>query len=250
MPAVTKKPKKRTVKSAKPPKTAKVKDFLSPSKAEPKKKKNSKKEKPVSHFPVDSDSGEFSLAERMDHFAAAHCVFKAAERKKKELEHELKTFLLKDFANRWAADKSKPVTRTWKGLRSFLNYTPTSRITFTVEKQEAIEETLDYSMDEDFSVTKIKIDIEKLAENEKYMKAFEKFLAVFEDDDLEDHVEREFKLKKNFFENIGERMNYDPERIHAMLKILDPSMQLRGVDSSEKEEDMFDFVRSMDGQKN
>lgn len=234
-------------KAAKSPKT-KASSFLKPKKIGEKKKKASKKEKPVSHFPTKSAGcDELSLAERMDLLAAAESVEKAAKRKVAEYRAILKGYLLEDFAHRWASEGPRPATRVWKGLRSKLNYVMTSKITFNESKQEAIEEELNIKMDKYFEVVGIKIDLATLQENQEYFDAFMTFLESIDDEDRDKFVERTFKLKKDFFGKIGDICDHNPDRLHRMLQILVPQANLSGIEHSGSEEDLFDLVRDTEG---
>lgn len=236
------------VKAAVPPKTANVNDFLNPKKvADKKKTAASKKEKPVSNFPTQPRACEqTSLAEMMDQLAAAETVIAAAERKAAEAKASIKSFLLEGFARSWASDGTRPDTRTWKGLRSSLDYVMTSAITFNAAKQEAIEE-LGIEMDDHFEVSEFKLDIKKLGERPEYLAAFMEFVGKISESDRDAYIERIFKLNANFFNTLANICDRNPDRMHEMLKILQPRANLKNIESSDKEEDMFDFVKGMKG---
>ncbi len=228
-------------KAAKPPKSAGVGDaasldFLKPSKA--KDKTSTSKQKPVSELP-----GPMGLV--MDEWAAAHTVQKAAERKVAKFKAQILSHLLEDYATTWASGEVRPVTRTWTGNRSKFDYIVTSAITFTAAKQEAIQEELDIDMSSYFEVSKLEINAAKLFENAKALAAFQKFLESL--DDKEEFVERKFSLKPNFFNNIGEICENDPDKIHKMLQILQPRITPKNISSMDKEEELFDKVRKMKG---
>lgn len=234
--------------ASKPPKTPKVNDFLNPKKVGHQVSSN-RKEKPISHFPIKLRDGEkFSLAEKMDSFAAGKGVMDAAQRKIAELKLELKSFLLEDFAKRWA-DKggSPPKTRIWKAFRSNLDHCVTSYINFDRKKQEAIEEEFNIKMANNFEVSGFKIDMDTLKSNPEYYDAFKKFLGVFKKEDREVFVERKYRLKKEFFNNLANICGQNPKKLHRMLQILDPRVSFLNIESSDKEEDLFDFVKGLQG---
>lgn len=242
---------KTKAKAATPPKTT-ASNFLKPKKAGGKKKKkaSAKKEKPVSHFPSSpSSASEPSLAEMMDQLAAAEAVSKAALRKVVEHKASLKSFLLEGFARAWASEKARPATRTWKAIRSSLDYVMTSYINFTGDKQEEIEDELGIDMDEHFEVTGFKIDLAKLQSNQKYFDAFMTFIQSMDEEDVEndEYVERVMKLNKNFFDKLSDICDHNPDRLYRMLQILDPRANFKNVATSDKEEDLFDFVRNLEG---
>jgi len=244
MPAPAK--KKNTVKAATPPQTL---NFLKPKKLGDSKSKAAKKQKPVSHFPTESKCQRPSFSELMDEFAAADAVASAALRKVAEHKATLKSFLLENFARTWANEKERPATRTWKAVRSSLDYVMTSNITFTASKQEEIEGELGIDMSEYFEVTGFKIDLKKLQSNEAYFNAFVEFIGKISEEDIESNefVERQFKLKDNFFNRLSEICDNNSDRLYSMLKILDPRANFKNVASSDKEEDLFDIVKNMNG---
>lgn len=237
-------------KAATPPKTPSVNDFLKPKSLSDKPKKSSKKKKPVSHFPTTPDMCDsVSLADKMDAFAAVSTVLKAAKRKEAELRSSLKDYLLENFAHAWASAKNRPPTRTWKAVKSSMDYVMTSFIDFKASKAEAIQKELGIDMAEHFEVSGFKIDLKKLEEHPEYMKAFMEFLGKISDEDRESDsiVERIIRLKKSFFNNMSEICDHNPDRLHRMLQILDPRTNFSNVKSVDSEEDMFDFVRDLDG---
>lgn len=240
--------KKNTTKVATPPKTAAA-GFLKPKKIGDSKSKSAKKEKPVSHFPTEARCNQPSFSDLMDEFAAASAVAEAAARKVAEHKSTLKSFLLERFARAWANEQDRPVTRTWKALRSSLDYVMTSNITFTSSKQEEIEEELGIDMSEQIEVTGFKIDLTKLQGNEKYFNAFMKFIGEMSEEDIEsdEYVQRVFKLKGTFFNKLSDMCDHNPDRLHKMLQILDPRANFKNVASFDKEEEMFDFVRDLNG---
>jgi hypothetical protein len=245
MAATTQKSKKKT---ATPPKTSDS-SFLKPKKVGAK-KTAAKKEKPISHFPiVPFACNKFSLAEKMDQLAAAEAVSRAALRKAAEHRASIKDFLLEGFARTWASQKERPATRTWKAIRSSLDYVMTSYINFTSDKQEQIEEELGINMEEYFEVTGFKIDLAKLQSNKKYFDAFMTFIDSMnqEDIDNDEYVERVMKLNNSFFDKLSDICDHNPDRLYQMLQILDPRANFKNVATSDKEEDLFDFVRNMEG---
>jgi len=234
---------KTTAKSAKPPKTV-GSDFLKPKKASDKKSTSKKKEKPTSDLPS-------TLALALDDWAAADTVAKACTRKISESKSTILTHVLEDFANRWAETGARPETRTWRGTRSKFDHVVTSAITFNAEKQEAIEEELGIDMSEYFEVNSLKIDIKKLENKKEFYDAFLTFLGVL-GSDVDEYVERNFKLSDDFFDSLAKICanddgEPDADRLHTMLQILKPRVTPKGVKSHDAEEDLFDIVREMKG---
>lgn len=223
--------------------------FLTPKTIGDKIKSSSKKEKPVSHFPIEGKCNQPSLSDLMDQFAAANEVSNAAQRKVAEHKAAIKGFLLENFARAWAGAKDRPPTRTWKAIRSSVDYVMTSYINFTASKQEEIEQELGIDMSNYFEVTGFKIDLETLKSNEKYFNAFMAFIGEMSEEDVQSdkYVERSFKLKKSFFNRLSDICDNNPDRLYSMLQILDPRANLKNVSSSDQEENLFDFVRNMKG---
>jgi len=222
-------------------KVSQVDDFLSVS-GSTKKKPSEKKAKPSEHLPVDHDSE--NLAALLDEVAAAISIEKAAKRKAAERKGPIQAFLLNNFARAWAKGKSRPVTKTWNGLKSSFDYIMTSGITFSHDKAEAIKEEVGVDILEHTEVKSLSIDMEALAKNEEGMEALKKFLASV---DISECVERKLKLKSTFFDRVGDLCNNDSGRIEKMLEILSPTITWKNVRTTASEEDNFDATRDMVG---
>jgi len=223
-------------------------DFLNPKKIKSTNKKSSyKKEKPVSHFPIDSNIDNKSLSDLMDEFAAAYSVVSSAALKVLEHKSTIKNFLLENFSKNWAREKERPPTRTWKALRSSVDYVMTSYVNFTAEKQEKIEKELKLDMSDQFEITGFKIDLEKIKQNEVYFNAFLDFVSKISKEDLDsdEFISRTFKLKEDFFNNLAEFCDHNPDRLYKMLQILEPRANFKNILTSDSEENLFDFVKNL-----
>lgn len=229
---------KSTAKAATPPSTV-GSDFLKPKKATEKKAAAKKKDKPTFDLPS-------TLALALDDWAAADMVSKACTRKISDSKPEVLAHVLEDFAHRWAKSGVRPESCTWRGTRSKFDHVVTSAITFDAKKQEAIEDELDIDMSEYFEVVSLKIDIKKLEGNKKFYEAFVEFLKVL-GSDVDEYVDRDFKLSPDFFDNLGKICNQNPDSLHTMLKILKPRVTPKNVKSHDAEEDLFNTVREMKG---
>lgn len=236
--ATARKTSKRTSKAAKAPSTV-ASNFLKPKKASEGKKGSKKATKPSVNLPGD-------MASMMNDWAAADVVSKAAIRKAASMKSAILAHTLKDFADRWAKSGSRPETHTWKGERSQFDHVVTSAITFNADKQEAIEDELEIDMDEHFSVSSLKIDLEKISNNEEHFAALTAFLNAL-GSDADEYVDRDFKLSKGFFDNLADICDKNPDRLHSMLQILKPRVTPKNVKSLDQEEDLFESVRDMKG---
>jgi hypothetical protein len=223
-------------------------DFLNPKKIKTANKKAVyKKEKPVSHFPIDSDVKNKSLSDLMDELAAANSVINSAALKVLEHKSTIKNFLLENFAKNWAREKERPPTRTWKALRSSVDYVMTSYVNFTAEKQEKIEKELKLDMSDQFEVTGFQIDFEKIKQNKIYFDAFLDFISKISKEDLDsdEFISRKFKLKEGFFNNLAEFCDNNPDRLYNLLQILEPRANFKNILTSDSEENLFDFVKKL-----
>lgn len=222
---------------AKPPVTV-ASSFLKPKKAS-KAKSKSKATKPTADLPPE-------LAGMMNEYAAADAVAKAATRKAATAKSAILVHTLENFAQKWASTGTRPETCTWKGERAQFDHEVSSAITFDVKKQEAIEDELGIDMGEHFNVSALKIDIAKISGNETHMAALETFLNAL-GEDVDEYVNRDFKLSKEFFGNLAQICEKNPDRLSTMLQILKPRVSPKNIKSLDQEESLFKFVMNMKG---
>lgn len=233
--------KKKVVrkKAATPPKTPSnpCDDFLNPSQVS-KKKTKGKGLKVFKNLP-----GKIGL--KLDDWANAKKVIKAAERKSSDAESEVLNFLLDDFAAKWAESGSRPVSSSWKGATSSFDYIVTKAITFTADKKEAAEQ-LGVDLTGQFNIASIVIDYQKINTKKKHQTALKNFLKAL-GDDMDDVIEKKFKLNDNFFDSLGKVCDNDKDKVLGVLKILKPRVSPKNFDVKESEEDSFEFVQKMKG---
>jgi hypothetical protein len=205
--------------------------------------KSKKSELPVSSLPDTDNDGDYSLAEKLDMLAAAKSVADAAMRKVGEFEAEIKKYLLRDYAVRFAKEGTRPDSRKWKGLRSVTTYVMNSQMTFSHEKMEAVSDELGIDLTPHLEFDGFKVDFSALSENEKWMEAFEEFASKVGDG----VVTQKLKFKKGFFDKLVEVCGEDAERILRFMEIVPPRPNLKSVRHSDKEETLFDLVKDLDG---
>jgi len=136
----------------------------------------------------------------------------------------------------------RPPTKTWKGLRSSIDYCMTTAITFSHDKAEAIKEEVGVDILKHTTVTSLEIDLESL--DEDGLEALKKFLGSV---DPESCVTRKLKLNSNFFNQIGTLCDNESSKIQKMLELLAPRINWNNVQTTASEEDNFDAVRDMIG---
>jgi len=216
-------------------------DFLNPvAETKPSKKKRGKKEKPSAFLPED-------LGAKLDIVAAADATIDAANRKSKEAEFDIKRFLRTDFARNWAALGMRPVTKTWKGLNSSVDFIMTSDVrSLPFSKLEAIKGATGVDLVPHVKIKCFNVNTAALEENPKHYEAFKKFLAAL-GDDVHNIVEKQVCLSEGTFDRIGELCGRDPDKIDRTLSILDPKVMLKGKETQLSEEEAIDFIKALPG---
>lgn len=240
--------KKTTKKRAKAPKTKKktsnkVNDFLSKPSVSPKSKPTSSREKDIEKVPEE-------YAQSLEICVASKIVEKAAKRKGKLPEKEIKDFFLYRFAKEWAKNGKRPKSKKWAAKNGQIDHIMTKSIrSINNQKIKSLKKECDIDLLEHLKLNGFSIDLEVLQGNEKYFNAFQEFLSVFSKEDLhsDEYVKRLFKPKDDFFDQLGDLCEFDGERIYDALSILEPTAQLKNPNSSESEEELFNRVMNEEG---
>jgi hypothetical protein len=251
--AVKTPPKKRATpkkKSAKKAPAKAVEDFLGLVTPVSDKPKSKRKEKPHRHALAGPVEGEdLSYAQMLDTVINGERLKKSIDRKFADYKSQLLDYILTEYAGTWAAERSKPETTKWIGLRGSFDHIVQGYATFSQTKVDTIQDEMGIKLDpsKDYGLTGVSIDIEKLSKNPTYLKAFQEFLSKLDPSDLDKHVERKISFKKSFYARIGELCGFDPRKIRQMIKIVGLRIQVKNPDSSDSEDSLYDHFKGMKG---
>lgn len=208
--------------------------------------KSNTKEKDVENFPLEkTEESELSLADMADRFSACQQVSKSAISRSLSYKKKIKDFLLKEYCHEWCQKKFRPKTKTWKTLKSKLDYVMTSFISINADKKKKLDEN-NFEIKKHIEMTKIVIDVKKLQSNKQHLKTFLMFLETMDEKDRDAIFEKNYAFRDGFFDNLGEICNFDKERLYLLLSILEPRTMFNNVRNFSSESQLFEEVSNIE----
>ena len=212
------------------------------NRAAAKKKGRSKKEIAPIELPRE-------LAKYSDLFAAGKSVLKELEFKVKYADQRLREFCNENYIRLFAALKTKPPSLDYVSKNSSLKYVQTHRTSLTHEKIEQLRE-LDISVDEYTELVGIDINMAAIRQH-KLEKKLQEGLAslgvsqgIIEECFMPKHELNEGFIDKLYTIVQGSLKNGEEvaEKMIEVFEILNPSSQIRNVETKLTQKEAFDFT--------
>jgi len=170
-------------------------------------------------------------------FAAARTIKKEIESKEQYARNRLDEFCLRDFARRAALSDRRPGSIDYSSDYAKFKFVLTSRTTLTPEKEEALTD-LGLPLGEQTRLAGIEINYEAIRAHgleEKLRQALESM--DIDKSILDECFRPKVELKESFYDRLPELVGHIVERkdeledkMHEVLRILQPTAQLRNVD--------------------
>ena len=207
-----------------------------------KKKHGRKQEIPPIEFPKE-------LTKYSDLFAAGKNLLREIEFKVKFAEQRLREFCGANYTKLFASLKRRPPSLDYRGENSSFKYVQTHRTTLTHEKVEALKES-GIEVDDYTTLTGIDINMAAIRQHKLELKLQEGLASLgISPGIVEECFTPRHELNPVFYDNLytiaqhslkkGETIE---EKLGRIFEILEPSSQIRNVETKLPEHRALDFV--------
>ena len=237
-------PKLRAIPGGKTNETPALEQLFSSSvsSASAKKKKGKRQEILPIEFPKD-------LSKTMDLFAAGKNLLREIEFKVKFAEQRLRAFCTTNYVKLFATLKRKPPSLDYKGEHSSLKYVQTHRTTLTHEKVEDLR-AIGIEIDEYTTLTGIDINMAAVRQHKLETKLQEGLSSLgVSPGIIEECFTPRHELNPVFYDNLFtivqhslKKGEHTEDKITRIFEILEPSSQIRNVETEIPQNKSWDVV--------